>query len=147
MQVALFTDGSQVASLTFPPRSDLAFKFDCSIENCDLQGGQPVLVVTGSNLCQNAQGFWWARDGRLVFSRAEPSPNDNDSNLWEVKLDLRTGNPEEKPVRITNWVGFSFASPTGTSDGKRLAFLKLNYQSDRKSTRLNSSHQIISYAV
>src|ERR1700760_4671321 len=36
----------------------------------------------------------------------------------------------ENPVPITNWVGFSFAFPTGTSDGKRLAFLKLNYQAN-----------------
>ena len=120
-------DGSRIAYL----RLDMGFDADkCSIENRDLQGGQPVVVVTGANLCQNAQGFWWRPDGRLVFSRAEPAPNENDANLWEVKLDLRTGKPEDKPVRITNWAGFSFVSPTGTSDGKRLAFLKLNYESN-----------------
>jgi len=119
-------DGSRIAYL----RLDMGFDQDkCTIENRDLQGGQPVVVVTGANLCQNAQGFWWTSDGRLVFSRAEPAPNENDSNLWEVKLDPRTGKPGEKPVRITNWAGFSFASPTATSDGKRLAFLKENYQS------------------
>jgi len=48
----------------------------------------------------------------LIFSLAEPSPNANDSNLWEVKLDPRTGKLEDKPARITNWAGFSFASPT-----------------------------------
>jgi len=125
--VASSPDGNRIAYL----RLDMGFDQDkCSIENRDLQGGQPVVAVTGANLCQNAQGFWWAKDGRLVFSRAESAPNENDSNLWEVKLDLRTGKPEDKPVRITNWAGFSFASPTGTSDGKRLAFLKLNYQSN-----------------
>jgi Tol biopolymer transport system component len=123
--VAWSPDGSRIAYLKLRQGFDTD---ECSIENRDLLGGQPAVVVTGVNLCQNAQGFWWARDGRLVFSRAEPSPNENDSNLWEVQVDLRTGNPEEKPVRITNWVGFSFGSPTGTSDGKRLAFLKLNYQ-------------------
>jgi Tol biopolymer transport system component len=125
--VAWSPDGSRIAYLKLHQGSDTE---ECSIENRDLQGGQPVVVVTGANLCQNAQGFWWARDGRLVFSRAELAPNDNDSNLWEVKLDSRTGRPGDKPVRITNWAGFSFASPTGTSDGKRLAFLKLNYQTN-----------------
>jgi len=87
-------------------------------------------VLTDANLCQNPQGFWWAPDGRFIFSLAEPSPNQNDSNLWEVRLDPKTGKLEDKPARITNWVGFSFASPTGTADGKRLAFLKFNFQSN-----------------
>jgi eukaryotic-like serine/threonine-protein kinase len=103
---------------------------ECSIEDRDLQGGQAVVVVTGANLCQNGHGFWWAPDGRLIFSRAEPAPNDNDSNLWQVRLDPRTGRPAGTPTRVTNWAGFAFASPTGTSDGKRLAFLKSDYQAN-----------------
>ncbi|MBV8115286.1 MAG: protein kinase [Silvibacterium sp.] len=128
--VAWSPDGSRIAYLKIHQGGFDATATECSIENRDLQGGPAVVVVTGANLCQNAQGFWWARDGRLVFSRAELAPNDNDSNLWEVKLDPRTGRPDDKPVRITNWAGFSFASPTGTSNGKRLAFLKLNYQAN-----------------
>jgi len=120
-------DGSRIAYLKIHQRFNWS---ECSIENRDLQGGQAVVAVTGVNLCQNQQGFWWAREGRLLFSRAEAAPNENDSNLWAIRLDSRTGKPEEKPVRITNWVGFSFGSPTGTSDGKRLAFLNLNYQSN-----------------
>jgi Tol biopolymer transport system component len=127
MQVVWSLDGSRIAYL----KVHLAFDaFECALEDRDLQGGPAVVVLTGANLCQNPQGFWWAPDGRLIFSLAEPSPNANDSNLWEVKLDPRTGKPEGKPARITDWAGFSFASPTGTADGKRLAFLKSNFQSD-----------------
>ena len=33
-------------------------------------------------------------------------------------------------ARAAHWSGFSFASPPGTSDRKRLAFVKLNYQTN-----------------
>ncbi len=89
-----------------------------------------MLVAAGANLCKNPEGFWWAPNGRLVFALAEPFPNGDDANLWEVKLDSRTGEPENKPHRLTNWVGFSFASPTLSADGKRVAFLKWNSQTN-----------------
>jgi eukaryotic-like serine/threonine-protein kinase len=124
-QVVWSPDGSRIAYLKV---HQVAGAVECAIEDRDVQGGPAALVTSGANLCQNPQGFWWAPDGRLVFSVAEPYPNGKDSNLWEVKLDPRTGKPENKPVRLTNWVGFSFASPTLSADGKRLAFLKWNFQ-------------------
>ncbi|PWT83685.1 MAG: hypothetical protein C5B58_06130 [Acidobacteria bacterium] len=124
--VAWSPDGKRIAYLKGHQVYDA---FDCALENQDVEGGAPVVVLTGANLCRNQQGAWWAPDGRLIFSLGEPSPNENDSNLWEVKLDPRTGKPKGKPVRTTNWAGFSFAMPTGTADGKRLAFIKLNYMS------------------
>jgi eukaryotic-like serine/threonine-protein kinase len=127
VQVVFSPDGNRIAYLKVHQAFDA---FECSLEDRDLQGGPAVTVLTGANLCQNPQGFWWAQDGRLIFSLAEASPNSNDSNLWEVRLDPRTGKLQDKPNRITNWVGFSFASPTGTADGKRMAFLKLNFQSN-----------------
>src|ERR1700721_1670890 len=77
-----------------------------------------VLVTADTNLCGNPQGFWWAPDGRLIFSLAEPSPSGHDSNLWAVSLDLRTGKPESKPARVATWVGFSSASPPVTAGGR-----------------------------
>jgi eukaryotic-like serine/threonine-protein kinase len=118
-------DGSRIAYLKVHQASGA---FECALEDRDRQGGPAVLVAAGANLCQNPQGFWWAPDGRMIFALAEPYPNGNDSNLWEVRLNPRTGKPENKPVRITNWVGFSFASPTMTTDGRRLAFLKSIFQ-------------------
>lgn len=104
MQVVFSPDGSRIAYLKVHQTFDA---LECDLEDRDLQGGPAMVVLTGSDLCQNPQGFWWAPDNRLVFSRAESSPNANDSNLWEVKLDSRTGRLRDKPDRITNWVGFS----------------------------------------
>jgi Tol biopolymer transport system component/predicted Ser/Thr protein kinase len=127
MQPVWSPAGSRIAYLKIHQSSEA---FECTLEDRDLQGGPVVTVLTGANLCKNPQGFWWAPDGRFIFSLAESSPNQNDSNLWEVRLDPKTGKLKDKPARITNWVGFSFASPTGTADGKRLAFLKFNFQSN-----------------
>ena len=127
MQVVWSPDGSRIAYLKV---HQSAGAFECALEDRDVRGGPAVLVTAGTNLCQNPQGFWWAPDGRLIFSLPEPSPSGHDSNLWEVSLDPRTGKPENKPARMTNWVGFSFATPTVTADGKRVAFLNWNFQSN-----------------
>ena len=126
-QIVWSPDGTRIAYLKSQAARE---SFDCTIEDRDLQGGPPVVVFSDAKLCQNPQGFWWAPDGRLIFSLAEPSPNVGDSNLWQGSVDLRTGKLQGQPTRITNWPGFSFASPTGTADGKRLAFVKLNYQTN-----------------
>jgi len=126
-QVVWSPDGDRIAYLKIQANFGA---FDCSIESRSLLGGSPVNILTDLKLCSNPQGLWWAPDGRLVFSLAEPPPNDNDSNLWQVRLDPRTGQPLDQPSRITNWSGFSFASPTGTADGKHLAFVKLHYQTN-----------------
>jgi eukaryotic-like serine/threonine-protein kinase len=120
-------DGRRIAYMKF---HQTANAFECSLEDRDLQGGSPEIILTDSNLCQNPQGFWWAPDGRLIYSLAEPSPNQNDSNLWEIPLDPATGKRQGAASQITNWAGFSFAHPTGTADGKKLTFLRMSYQSD-----------------
>jgi Tol biopolymer transport system component len=118
-------DGRRIAYLAVHQVGGIS---ECALKNRDLQGGPEVLVTEGANLCENPEGFWWAPNGRLIFSLT--APNGKDANLWEVKLDPRSGKPENNPARLTNWVGFSFASPTLTADGKRVAFLKGNYQTN-----------------
>jgi Tol biopolymer transport system component len=41
-----------------------------------------------------------------------------------MQLDVRTGEPIEKPRRLTNWSGFCMNGMSETSDGKKVAFLK-----------------------
>src|ERR1700747_2475785 len=127
VQVVWSPDGSRIAYLKIHQTADA---FECALENRDLNGGPAVVVLTGANLCENPQGIWWAPDGRLIFSLAEASPNANDSNLWQVNLDPQNRRTSDQPARITRWVGFSFASPTGPADGRRLVFLKMNFQSN-----------------
>jgi Tol biopolymer transport system component len=60
----------------------------------------------------------------------EPEPNQGDTNLWEIRVDTRTGKPIGKPRRITNWAGVSASNPSGTADGKQLAVSKYRGQWD-----------------
>ena len=41
-----------------------------------------------------------------------------------------TGRAVGDPRQITNWPGFTFFNFTASADSKRLAFLKVNYESD-----------------
>ena len=105
----------------------------CSIESCDLKGGQPVVVLSDAKLATGyGGGFWWLADGRLICSLGEAAPSyfQRDNNLWEINVDAGSGKPAGKPRRITNWTGFSFAGPNATADGKRLVFSRVSAQTD-----------------
>jgi Tol biopolymer transport system component len=44
-------------------------------------------------------------------------------------MNTRSGEPLEKPKRLTNWSGFCIDSPSATADGKKLAFRRSTVQS------------------
>jgi Tol biopolymer transport system component len=80
------------------------------------------LAGLGSDIC-------WVRSGELVYSLSEAPPNQDNSNLWSVQLDTRTGRPAGAAIRISDdhdRVG----SITATSDGKLLAVLRFTSQQD-----------------
>ncbi|MEE9231556.1 MAG: hypothetical protein V3U86_12710, partial [Acidobacteriota bacterium] len=104
-----------------------------SIEARDRDGENPLTLVSDPRLFMDWHGILrgcWLPDGRLVYSRAEPSPKDGDSNLWELSLELQTGKPLGQPQRLTNWAGYSVQELSVTADGKRLAFLRHRQQPD-----------------
>jgi Tol biopolymer transport system component/DNA-binding winged helix-turn-helix (wHTH) protein len=65
----------------------------------------------------------WAPDGRLVYSLAEPPPNQSGSNLWTVRWDSTTGRPIGEATRLTNSPDKKMALSV-SADGKSLVFLK-----------------------
>jgi Tol biopolymer transport system component len=70
----------------------------------------------------------WAAPGKLLYTRIEASPNQDNSNIWEVEVDQRTGHPSGS-VRVTDdkdYVG----SMTASSNGKRLAITRYSHQDD-----------------
>jgi Tol biopolymer transport system component len=99
------------------------------IETRDLKGGPPAVVLSDPKL---GGGFCWLADGRLIYSFGEAAQSgfSADTNLWEIKVDGGSGQPEGKPRRITNWSEFSLAGPNATADGKRLVFSRVRGQGD-----------------
>ena len=112
------------------------------IETRDLKGGQPSVVLSNPKLATAfGGGFWWLPDGRMLLAdylwnipdslgERAPSLCLGDTNLWEIKVDARSGKPAGKPRRITHWTDFSLESPNASADGKRLVFGRVSAQRD-----------------
>jgi DNA-binding winged helix-turn-helix (wHTH) protein/Tol biopolymer transport system component len=100
-------------------------RLECALETRSLVDPRPVVLLSDTRVCYSqAQSPWWLPDGRVIFSFAEPSFDYHDFNLWEIEVDSGTGKPIGHPARLTNWPGFYLQGVTGTSDGKRVAFLR-----------------------
>lgn len=79
-------------------------------------GGTPVRLI-------DTPGFdgWpvWAADGRSLYFVSDRSGS---SNVWQVRLDPRTAQPDGEPERITWYADATVLHPKVVSGGKRLAF-------------------------
>jgi serine/threonine protein kinase len=89
----------------------------------DLQGGTSVTIFPPSDM-KAVTDFEWLPDGRLIYSVNEHQAYGTNCNYWAMRPDTRTGQPLEKPKRLTNWTGFCMGNSNVTSDGKRLVFKK-----------------------
>jgi DNA-binding winged helix-turn-helix (wHTH) protein/Tol biopolymer transport system component len=96
---------------------------EVTISTSDLKGGKPTVVVSDPLLWFS---FAWLPDGRLVYSRSDSAQvySNAECNLWEVRVDVRTGEPSGRPVQLTRWAGFQVDSLGAGADGKRLGFLR-----------------------
>jgi dipeptidyl aminopeptidase/acylaminoacyl peptidase len=73
--------------------------------------------------------LWWTRDGRLIYAADEPTPNENSQNLWQL-LVSDAGEPRAKPHRLTALFGFQFSFVRGSSDGRKISYVRWRHQSD-----------------
>ena len=102
------------------------------LESCDLAGHVRVCYVPPPEQPMHDYTIpAWLPDGRVLFGRTDPPPNQRDLNLWALHVDPSTGAPSGSPKRITQWQRLALVMPTSFStDGKRLAVGVLEYQSD-----------------
>ena len=122
--------GANVVSLVWSPEGQaMAFtqvvylsgwnETKISLEAVDLTTERRAIVLSTDRL---RSALAWAHDGRLIYSLAEPPPNQNDTNLWAIRVDAH-GNPSGQAVRLTAGPDAKLRASIST-DGKRLTFLR-----------------------
>ena len=95
-------------------------QIEVSVQSCDLSGGNKTTILQDNALYD----FTWLPSGRFIYSRSAKRGTPEAGNLWELRVDAKSGTPQGKPRRLTDWSGFSVSSLSATADGKRLAFLR-----------------------
>ena len=102
-----------------------------SINTISVGGGKPRTLITDPRLAFDSPDFSrmvWLRDGRLVFARGEP---DSDfGNLYQLRVDPSSGASSGDPTTLTKWNPDGPICPTATTDGTRLAVVKVRGWSD-----------------
>ncbi|MGA7849099.1 MAG: protein kinase [Terriglobales bacterium] len=85
----------------------------------------PVTTLLPTSVTSATTDSLWLPDGRLIYSLREPQAVGSSScNYWVMRVDARTGEPSEKPRRLTNWGGSCMDSTSVTADAKTLTFKK-----------------------
>jgi Tol biopolymer transport system component len=126
-------DGKQIAFLRGvykPGTLDVAPQ----VEIIDLASGQRKVVLSETRL---GPALAWVGE-HLAYVLGEVPPNQNDSNVWWVKIDSQTGKPADTPTRLTSSPG-SVQLIGAAADGKRLAYLKEGWQPDVYVARLEAN--------
>jgi DNA-binding winged helix-turn-helix (wHTH) protein/Tol biopolymer transport system component len=130
------SDGTFVGQLAWSPSAGrIAFvsgKYehdmyaDTRIATINLASGHQAFVFTQAGL---GPGLIWTSDNRLLFSLHEPSPSQDDSNVWSVGIDEATGRISGPRHRITSAPGY-VGDMTVSGDGRRLSLAKYTLQPD-----------------
>lgn len=95
------------------------------IEILDLTSNQRTVVLADPQI---GPAMAWV-DDHLAYVLNEAPPNQNDSNVWWMKIDSHTSKPVGTPRRLASSPG-SVSSLSVADDGKRLAYLKQGWQPD-----------------
>ena len=97
------------------------------IEILDLATNQRWVVLVPA---APGAGAWRGSENRLVYVLNETPPNQNDSNIWSVRIDSRHGKTSgHGATRITSSPG-AIQYLSSSANGKRLAYVKEGWQPD-----------------
>jgi len=91
-----------------------------SIVACNPATKETNVILTDRTL---GDALAWAPDGRLIYSLADPPPNQSGSNLWAVRLDSASRRPIGEATRLTSSPDRKMGLNV-SANGKLLVFLK-----------------------
>jgi Tol biopolymer transport system component/DNA-binding winged helix-turn-helix (wHTH) protein len=93
---------------------------DASLGICDPVVSKTNYILSSSRL---HGPLVWALDGRLIYSLGEPPTNQNDSNLWAIKVDAKGNQTWGQPDRLTNGPDAKMSASI-SADSRHLLFLR-----------------------
>ena len=140
---------SFVRTVQWSPDSNLlayvAIHFDSNspdipaIETIPVKGGRASVILPNF---PPESDFCWIPTGRILYTRPNPAPDNRNTNLWELKVDSKTGNPLSSPRQISNIPGFNMSELSVSFDGRKLAVHKVLYRSDIYIGRLKADGRL-----
>ena len=124
-----------IVTFTWSPTSEriiylLDDKTGDFLESCSSEGSQKVIALTDNRLLHSLVNgsLVWAANGAVFYSLAEPSPNEQYSNIWSIDVDPNTGRPRGQPSQMTRGTGFNAATFSISADGKRFTYQQIREQ-------------------
>jgi hypothetical protein len=123
--------GSQTSAIEVRPASGGPPK--TLVSEASLPSASSLCAVLSDGSPTDGPCIIWSPDGRLVFanSQAAESPYAQTRySLWQVRVELRTGEAAGRPEQLTPWNDFDPQDPSITRDGKLLSILEHRTWSD-----------------
>jgi eukaryotic-like serine/threonine-protein kinase len=126
----VFTANGEIGLLEWSPTGKrLAYGvphpngFGMTVATVARDGSNPVPAFDDP-VMYNQGSMVWAKDGKLIFSRPMTSMEDNNDNLWGVRLDPDTGARGDEPRQLTHMDGYVLLIGDLSSDGRYLMVSK-----------------------
>jgi Tol biopolymer transport system component/DNA-binding winged helix-turn-helix (wHTH) protein len=126
-------DGKQIAFLrgVYHPGE---YGVEPQIEILDVASNERKVVMSHARF---GPALAWTND-HLVYVLDEAPPSQDDSNVWSVRIDSRTGNLLGTATRLTAGPG-RVQYLSSAADGKRLAYVKQGWQPDVYVARIEAN--------
>jgi Tol biopolymer transport system component/DNA-binding winged helix-turn-helix (wHTH) protein len=131
-------DGKQIAFLrgVYQPGN---LDVEPQLEILDLASNERRVVLAKARL---GPAIAWINE-YLVYVLGEAPPNQNDSNIWEVKTDSHSGKQLGAARRLTSSQG-AVQYLSSAAGGKRLAYVKQGWQPDVYVAKLEANRRRLS---